>query len=294
MKKTLVKWSCLAIGVLASCQQRDLSEGISSDSLALNLQASVAGEIISRTTTQQDGHTTFVQGDKIGFFRPDQKNDYDFCAFYPYAEGAQRANVPMPDLSEQDGTLENIGKWDFLVANKTCNYQTNSGKVSFTDESAFKHTCSLVLVTLVKNEKDAETTLKTAGFEGKGIASKYIYNFTEGKMQPVAESPEVNKLLLDMEPEGVAITEEGYEIAVLLNPTSEDGTLKFSISYERDGFAYEAYTEAMKGHLVGGKCYKYKVKIEKESLIIEGSDISDWQTDGETEDITVNDVPKVG
>lgn len=45
MKKTLVKWSCLAIGVLASCQQRDLSEGISSDSLALNLQASVAGEI---------------------------------------------------------------------------------------------------------------------------------------------------------------------------------------------------------------------------------------------------------
>jgi len=49
----------------------------------------------------------------------------------------------------------------------------------------------------------------------------------------------------------------------------------------------------MKGHLVGGKCYKYKVKIEKESLIIEGSDISDWQTDGETEDITVNDVPKV-
>ena len=43
----------------------------------------------------------------------------------------------------------------------------------------------------------------------------------------------------------------------------------------------------MKGHLVGGKCYKYKVKIEKESLIIEGSDISDWQTDGETEDITV-------
>jgi hypothetical protein len=135
--------------------------------------------------------------------------------------------------------------------------------------------------------------LKTAGFEGKGIASKYIYNFTEGKMQPVAESPEVNKLLLDMEPEGVAITEEGYEIAVLLNPTSEDGTLKFSISYERDGFAYEAYTEAMKGHLVGGKCYKYKVKIEKESLIIEGSDISDWQTDGETEDITVNDVPKV-
>ena len=46
-------------------------------------------------------------------FWPDQKNDYDFCAFYPYAEGAQRANVPMPDLSEQDGTLENIGKWDF-------------------------------------------------------------------------------------------------------------------------------------------------------------------------------------
>lgn len=27
MKKTLVKWSCLAIGVLASCQQRDFIRG---------------------------------------------------------------------------------------------------------------------------------------------------------------------------------------------------------------------------------------------------------------------------
>lgn len=54
MKKTLVKWSCLAIGVLASCQQRDLSEGISSDSLALNLQASVAQErLLNKTDIQR-------------------------------------------------------------------------------------------------------------------------------------------------------------------------------------------------------------------------------------------------
>ena len=87
MKKTLVKWSCLAIGVLASCQQRDLSEGISSDSLALNLQASVAGEIISRTTTQQDGHTTFVQGDKIGFFMPE--GDDAICGHWVKVSGSR-------------------------------------------------------------------------------------------------------------------------------------------------------------------------------------------------------------
>ena len=56
MKKTLVKWSCLAIGVLASCQQRDLSEGISSDSLALNLQASVAGEIMAQFKSSVESH----------------------------------------------------------------------------------------------------------------------------------------------------------------------------------------------------------------------------------------------
>ena len=57
MKKTLVKWLAphWAPGIML---QRHLSEGISSsDSLALNLQASVAGEIISRTTTQQDAGT---------------------------------------------------------------------------------------------------------------------------------------------------------------------------------------------------------------------------------------------
>lgn len=316
MRKSWMKWSYLTILALASCQQRDLSEQVLTGNLALEIQASIAGETLSRTTTQQDGHTVFAQGDKIGFFMPeestpalwtlgesswqpsaslfwpDQKNDYDFCAFYPYTEDAERTNVPMPDLSTQDGKLDNIGKCDFLVAEKTCNYQTNTGKVSFTNDAAFKHVYSLILVTLVKNEKDAETTLKTATFEGKDILSKHTYNFTEKQMQPVVESPEGNTLLVDRSSEKTVIPQEGYSIAVLLNPTEEGGTLKFSVTYERDGIAYQAYTEAMKGHLVGGNCYKYKVKIEKESLVIEGSEIFDWQTDGETEDITVNDVPQ--
>lgn len=316
MKKHWMKWSCMAVLVLTSCQQGNLSEEISTDNLALGLQASIAGEIFSRTSTQEDGHTTFVQGDKIGLFMPeetnavlwtlgesswqpsvplfwpDQKHDYSFCAFYPYAEEAERTSIPMPDLSTQDGELEHIGKYDFLVAKKTCSYQTNAGKVSFTDEAAFRHIYSLVMVTLVKNEKDAETTLKTVAFEGKGILSKHTYDFTEKQMQPVAEAPEADNLLLEIGAEGTVIPQEGYSIAVLLNPTEADGTLKFSITYERDGIAYQAYTEAMKGHLVGGNCYKYKIKIEKESLIIEGSEVSDWQTEGETEDIIVNDVPK--
>lgn len=316
MKRNWMKWSCMAVLALASCQQRELSEEISTDNLALELQASITGEVLSRTVTQEDGHTTFSQGDKIGFFMPeetnavlwtlgesswqpseplfwpDQKNNYSFCAFYPYAEDAERTSVPMPDLNAQDGTLDHIGECDFLVAEKTCSYQTDAGKVSFTDEAAFKHIYSLVMVTLVKNEKDAETTLKTVGFEGKGILSKHTYDFTKKQMQPVAETPEADNLLLEMEPEGTVIPQEGYSIAVLLNPTEEDGTLKFSITYERDGIAYQAYTEAMQGHLVGGNCYKYKIKIEKESLIIEGSEVSDWQTEGEPENITVNDVPE--
>ena len=64
MKKHWMKWSCMAVLVLTSCQQGNLSEEISTDNLALGLQASIAGEIFSRTSTQEDGHTTFVQGDK--------------------------------------------------------------------------------------------------------------------------------------------------------------------------------------------------------------------------------------
>lgn len=45
MKKHWMKWSCMAVLVLTSCQQGNLSEEISTDNLALGLQASIAGEI---------------------------------------------------------------------------------------------------------------------------------------------------------------------------------------------------------------------------------------------------------
>lgn len=67
MRKSWMKWSYLTILALASCQQRDLSEQVLTGNLALEIQASIAGETLSRTTTQQDGHTVFAQGDKIGF-----------------------------------------------------------------------------------------------------------------------------------------------------------------------------------------------------------------------------------
>lgn len=314
MKKSIRKWSYLAALLLVSCQQNVVSDFTHSDSLELSLQASITGKVMSKTSTDTDGRTVFVEGDKIGLFMegedtpslwtseggnwkpetplywPDQENNYDFCAFYPYVEGAVRSHVIMPDLSRQEGRLETVGKWDFLAAFKNCNYESAEGKVSFTGESSFKHVYSLVMVTLVKNENDAETSLNTICFEGKDILTPHYYDFIANKMIKETEAPESSLLELVTE-EGSTIPEEGYSVAVLLNPVAMESPLKFSITYERDAFLYEASTESMASTLEGGHCYKYKVRIEKEGLILEGSEVSDWQTDGGVGDIIVNDVP---
>lgn len=88
MKKHWMKWSCMAVLVLTSCQQGNLSEEISTDNLALGLQASIAGEIFSRTSTQEDGHTTFVQGDKIGLLC--QKKRMPYYGHWGKAPGSHR------------------------------------------------------------------------------------------------------------------------------------------------------------------------------------------------------------
>ena len=140
-----VKWSCLANWGYWLHVSREIYQRVFIRFFGFELTSFCCGRnYIKNDYSIKDGHTTFVQGDKIGFFAcpkeimlfrghwvrvsgsrillcfgRTRRMIMIFSAFYPYAEGAQRANVPMPDLSEQDGTLENIGKWDFLVANKT-------------------------------------------------------------------------------------------------------------------------------------------------------------------------------
>lgn len=62
----------------------------------------------------------------------DKVSSFTFCAFYPYGEGTATCdNIPMPDLSKQQGTLAGLGTFDFLSARCQTSYkETDNGTVS--------------------------------------------------------------------------------------------------------------------------------------------------------------------
>ncbi len=297
--------------VLPACQQHDCVVNNSASS-PLQIEATVANHGMSRTLVHADGKTSFTDGDQIGLFMsdvpqpiawtltggvwqperslfwPNQTDAFDFFAYYPYeSEAAEQTSVPMPDLSLQTGKVTDLGRYDFLTAHKQCMYSDNSGKVVFSGDAAFKHMYCLLMVTLVKEEGDAETTLNTAHFEGTDFFTKHIYNFDVPGMQKPDDASSVNALDLNL---SEIIPEEGVQIAVLINPTQVEVDLDFSITYSRNGESLRASTTALGNRIfVGGNCYKYKIVIQKGKLVIEGSEITDWNTEENLGDIIVND-----
>lgn len=294
----------------SACQN---DENVNMEDLTLKMQASVANVSLSRTSSTVDGHTNFVEGDKIGFFMPqedaskcwtltaadgwkpdakqtwpNQKDQFEFCAYYPYSTGAARTAIPMPDLSGQKGKLENIGEFDFLVAKKTCGFGDDSGNVSFTGDNAFRHVYALVLVTLVKNTEDATTSLKTADFGGTDVFRSRTYSFASPEGLTTVTGEEQNTLSLTLNED---VAEDGCRIAVLVNPSEAEKTLDFSVAYARDGINYKASTSAIKKAFQSGTCYKYKIRIEKEGLSVVGSDVVDWTMEEILEDIVIKDTP---
>ena len=312
--KILFGLSLMAAMSFSACQKNEMvNEGDNALNARLQVEASVSGMAARTTSSLGDGHTSFADGDKIGLFMPDsdeatawsynggawssapqdwpsQSGALEFCAYYPYVEGAQRASIAMPDLNTQSGKLEDLGSIDFLVAKRSVSYKDNNGKVSFTGDYAFKHQYSLLVITLVKEEGDSETTINTATLSGSGIFGKHTYSFAapEG-MKAVGEEVTADKLEVTVEKE---VGTEGCQVVLALNPLAEKTKLDFSISYTRDGANYTASTQGIDRTFVSGTCYKYKIRIRKQGLVVEGSEVTNWNTEEIKEDIVVNDTPQ--
>lgn len=312
-------WMCLcSMFALASCQQEEMSMS-QPETSSLHVQASIAGsQLAVRSVTSESGLSNFSEGDEIGFFMPysqtqlkwtltsgnwktdgkaewkDKVNEYSFCAYYPYAEETTSSTqVVMPDLSQQAGTWEDLGKHDFLVARCSASYESNNGMVSFTGLSAFQHAYSLVSVTLIKDQEGENVTLQSESFSGEGLFNKHYYKFgDEAGMDGMVEADESSSSPLKFTyEEGVVLDTEGSHSAViLLNPSTSEKTLGYSAAYQRDGISYTVSTDGIKNDFKAGYCYKYKLKLTKEGLTVVGKEISQWNVEA-MEDILVEETP---
>ena len=210
MRKRIIA-GCLGVcGFLVGCHQADDMDFIHED-LKMSVVASIEGSdnlVASRYVGDTPNAVSFVKGDAIGLsvndgafvewvknedgdgwtpngnavFWNDKTSDHSFIAFYPYDSNATIERIPMPDLSEQEGTMESIAKKDFLVAQKTQAYGTN-GVVEFKylnelDDYSFKHKSSLVIVTLKGKGELASARINKISINGTNLftSSDYVKN----------------------------------------------------------------------------------------------------------------------
>lgn len=319
MKKEKFVGACLVLSMLVSCQQKESLEQMSEEP-ALHLKASVyAPGLGARTVTDESGSTVFSEGDELGFFMPeenepvkwsltgsrwvsesslawkDKVSRFSFCAYYPYSEEATtRTSIPMPDLSQQPGTLSGVGDFDFLTARCQTSYkETDNGTVSFTGASSFKHVYALVAVKIKKDLPEENVLLSQATFKGSNLFGCSTYHFGEQEAEDgisYVDASKVDALTFSFE-EPVAVTEEsGYTLYFLCNPSDLVEDTEFSISYQRDGLSYTASTKKLGKQFQAGKFYQFTLKLTKEDLKLEGSEVTDWISE-ELPEIAVDENP---
>jgi len=305
----------IAIGcmvVLAGCQQTEEIE-IESEELPMSIEASIGDLQMSRYVSSDNPQTpnnlSFSAGDEIGLFVhnrdvvkwtylgenawkaenaehwPNKEDEFDFYAYYPYADAASIEKVPMPSLAGQTGTIESLSDCDFLVASTKQSYGTE-GVVSFTDNASFKHVSSLVAITL-KGDCDLKTsTIQKISFSAPDIASATTYSFSDettdvvkGKESDTMESGTLNYTMKNVDKTFYFILNKGVALSAVT----------FSIEYSTNGVNYKAEkTNLGNVTLAGGSRYNFNLKISDGVLTISGGTIQNWGNGTQMDDIEIN------
>ena len=317
MKKMSFVWSCFVMTFFVACQQTEV-ENPEAEELRMFLSASINGQSEnpkSRYTGTDPSNVDFVENDEIGVFMdgqpadrwtylkegetlywksddwvywPDKENPHTFRAFYPYQAATSITSVPMPDLSEQDGTWANISQYDFLVAATTQSYGT-SGVVSFEDDAAFTHVSSLLQLTLKGNGDLSNAVLNKITVEGADIVTSSTYSFSASAGEEVrlktAESADVLSVPLSHAMNGA----DADYYFILNEKESTTGEVVLSVEYSKDGKTYVAKMAGFADNAFAGGTHQwYTLIIRDGALVISGSSISDWEGGQSLGDVEIN------
>lgn len=320
--KKVRPFGLMAVILLTACQQLDktvLDESEEHDERQVSIVASIGtqNQIEKRTTSSggKEGKFSFSVGDNMGVFMKegsackwelsdvdgetkwttenpmtwdDEQKAVTFYAYSPYVEAAEKDKVLMPDLSKQRGNLEDIGKYDFLVARNTTSYADGNGKVSFTGENAFKHVSSLLAFTIKGDSKMVGATIKKVLFKAQGIAtlSDYVFKATEADsfVEALPTEDVIEELTLSLNKD---VPNSGLTVYTVINQL-KDTALKLSITYVRNGVTYETTEADLGSKFLSNNMYTFSLSVNKGDVIIAEPEITDW-TLNELEDVIVNE-----
>ena len=314
--------SAFCLILFVGCQQ-SVDELTVNDEYPISIEASIGGASGSRYTGDEPNTATFADGDNIGLaykvgteitnfvqwsfnesgWAPvsttmNWKNigdDHTFYAFYPYKIGASLSKVPMPALTEQDGTMASVATRDFLVATKTMKY-SNGGKVSFTDRNAFEHVSSLVVLTLNNTGDLASAKINNITLIGTNLVAESTYSFDNKTVTRINSN---DAMSANISGENSAMDGDFRKFYFVVNSGTVDlSSVTLSITYtSAGGEAYEASKTNLsqtEGHtqFQSGYFYNYGITVSTgNDLSITGHTINKWKK-GDSFDITIDNSQK--
>lgn len=313
---------CVAMIGMFGCQQAEEIKS-SSEELRMSIKANIGkdGTIAGRTSLGDDGNVSFVDGDAVGLFVntrnvvewtydsdgniweadddifwDNTERRHQFYAFYPYVDDAALTNVPMPDLTEQTGDIDDLDEYDFLYATKEQKYSDgdSDGVVSFSGDSAFEHVFSLITITLQGEGDLVGSAIDEITISGEDIVTPYVFSFEGPKVVSVSDEEDngVDDLVLSMT--DCVIGSEGHTFYFVVNTGASLKDVDLSIRYIKgDEEKYIATLEGMNGDdpnakFESGKRYSYALKVMEGVLSISGNSIKGWGNGIELDDIIIN------
>ena len=313
MKKTF--FTVLCSMAMLGCQQAEEIQ-LKSEELQMKVEASIGKTevIASRYAGNTPNEAVFTNGDAIGLsvnggdfvkwsttdglnwtqegdaIHWNNKTDsHEFCAFYPYAANATSASVPMPDLTGQNGKMEELGRYDFLIASKDDDYG-DDGVVAL----EFEHELALITIKL-KDEGDlVSSTINKITITGDDIVTPGTYSFLEPEVSLATDDTEgVHSLEVTLNEE---FPSEGKTFYFVVNPqTVALSEVSLTITYEdKNGKSYTATLESLgdaNTKFVSGKEYSYSLKVQSGALVVSGNSIKDWESGVVMNDIVINGTP---
>ena len=305
----IVAVSCMF--TLNSCEQSEMGK-MEDENLTMSIQANIGTSKLmqGRYAGDTPDAVNFAENDQIGLFIGEasplkwtysqsvwktekivywqNKTDaFDFSAFYPYAEGADYAAIPMPSLKNQVGTLTDVAAHDFLVA-KTNQSYGEDGAVKFTAEHAFKHVSALIQLTMDGTGDLQGATLKNIQLKGKDIVSSTQYSFATDKATlKGAEEAETGNQLVASLADGTVNGQKVYYL--LVNAMEGSGAIHLSVSYEAKGSMYTTpEVELPVVKYVSGTRYAFKLAIRDAHLKISEAQIGPWTDGGHFDEIQMD------
>ena len=320
----IIGFFCLCF-LLVGCHQADEMDFVNED-LRMSVVASIKGSdnlVTSRYGGDTPNSVSFVDGDEIGMsvngrafvkwtkdangdgwspdgnavFWDDKTSDHSFVAFYHYDSNVTIEIIPMPDLSEQQGTMESVAEKDFLVAQKTQTYGTN-GVVEFkpfneTVDYSFKHVSSLVVVTLKGEGELASATINKISINGTNLLTPSNCVKTDGGFTvDIDETKQQDLLELSLSHQLESKNKTYYFI--VNSGTVSLSAVTLSISYTTTQGNYIAKLNGLGTSEVTtfekGKKYSYSLKVAGGELVISGNEIQDWGEGLNLGDIVINGI----